>query len=283
MPLRSMLHKIKSMISAPAESGQNVLDWYVASAPAPQNALDIFRGEWSSRLPAPLAQCQAGNANLFEDDRVTWFADQIGGIEGKTALELGPLEGGHSYMLEKLGAESVVAVEGNTRAYLKCLVVKELLDLRRVRFLCGDFLAYLRADDGTRFDMCLASGVLYHMQDPVELIAGLARKCKSHLLLWTHYYDEGIIRNSPVLAPKFTGATTAVHEGFQHTLHRQEYQTALKWGGFCGGTAPTSNWMSREDILACLRHFGFQDLRIAFDHRDHPNGPAFAVAATRGA
>lgn len=284
MPLRSMVRKImpRKKPAAP-ESGQNVLDWYVQSPPAPQNALDIFRGDWSSKLPPPLADCQAGNADLFEDARITWFAEQVGGFEGKTALELGPLEGGHSYMLEKLGAESVVAIEGNTRAFLKCLIVKELLGLRRVRFLCGDFLAYLRSDDDLRFDLCLASGVLYHMQDPVELIAGLARKCNRHLLLWTHYYDEAIIGKSPVLSPKFTGSKTAEHDGFRHTLHRQEYQAALTWGGFCGGTAPTSNWMSREEILSCLRHFGFNDLRIAFDHRDHPNGPAFAVSATRSA
>jgi SAM-dependent methyltransferase len=79
-------------------------------------------------------------------------------------LELGPLEGGHSFMFERLGAREVIAIEANPRAYLKCLIIKELLDLRRVRFLCGDFLEYLRAD-GTDFDLVFASGVLYHMRN----------------------------------------------------------------------------------------------------------------------
>lgn len=86
-----------------------------------------------------------------------------------TVLELGPLEAGHTYMLEKMGARSIVAVEANSRAYLKCLIVKELFELKRAKFLLGDFVAYLK-NNTRHFDLCLASGVLYHMQNPAELL-----------------------------------------------------------------------------------------------------------------
>ena len=82
----------------------NYLDSYVTSAPGPQNALGIFQGEWSSILPPPLTDFQAGSASLFNDSRVTWFVEEVGGIEGRSVLELGPLEGGHSFMFERLGA-----------------------------------------------------------------------------------------------------------------------------------------------------------------------------------
>ena len=72
---------------------------------------------------------------------MTQFLAEIGGVTEKTILELGPLEGGHSYMLDRAGAAQVVAIEGNARAYLKCLIVKELLGLPRVQFLCGDSVA----------------------------------------------------------------------------------------------------------------------------------------------
>jgi hypothetical protein len=39
--------------------------------------------------------------------------------------------------------------------------------------------------------------------------------------------------------------------------------------------------MSRDDVLACLRHFGFNNIQINFDAPDHPNGPSLALAATR--
>ena len=65
---------------------------------------------------------------------------------------------------------SVVAVESNTRAYLKCLVVKELLDLQRCHFLLGDFVPYLQ-ETPERFELLLASGVLYHSPDPLAMLA----------------------------------------------------------------------------------------------------------------
>ncbi len=255
-----------------------ILDCYVKSAPSPQNALDIFRGEWSSTLPPPLAQLQAGPVGLFNDERLKWFLGEIGGVAGKKVLELGPLEGGHSYMLEKAGALEITAIEANSRAFLKCLVVKELLGLRRCSFLCGDFMEYLR-QAGPAFDVCLAAGVLYHVQNPAELLALLAGRCAGHLLLWTHYYDQKLVAFNPELASRFTASAQCEYAGFRCTLHRQEYRTDLQRPGFCGGGKPTSQWLAREDILNGLAHFGFHDLRLGCDEPRHPHGPAFAVVA----
>jgi hypothetical protein len=260
----------------------SVLDTYVRSAPSPQNALDLFRGEWSSLMPEPLAGLEAGPVNLFDDPRMHWFLDRIGGVAGKSVLELGPLEGGHACMLERHGAAAITSIEANSHAFLKCLVIKELLDLHRVRFLCGDFLEYLRRD-GPAFAVCLASGVLYHMEHPVELLSLLARRCTEHLLLWSHYYDADVIASNPELAPRFTAARTAQHLGFRHMLYRQEYQHAVKWSGFCGAGAPVSHWMTRDEILDALRHVGFDVAHVGFEEPTHPNGPAFAVVARRRA
>jgi hypothetical protein len=256
--------------------GSNILDQYVRSAPCPQNALDIFQGEWASRLPGDL---RTGSAALFDDARIRWAAEQLGGFQGQQLLELGPLEAGHTSMLEQLGAASVLAVEANTRAYLKCLVVKELLQLRRARFLCGDFLGFLRGNT-ERFDACVASGVLYHLQQPLELLHLLAGTT-DRLFLWTHYYDGEVIGRDPELARHFPGSSPAEHDGFPHTLHRYEYQEALQFKTFSGGGAPFAHWLSRDDILAYLERLGFAELRIGFDEPHHPHGPSFAVAARR--
>ncbi len=258
----------------------HILDYYVTEAPSAQTALDLFKGEWSSRLPAPLDEARAGSIGLFDDPRITWAVEQLGGVHHCSVLELGPLEGGHSYMLERAGAAEVVAIEANARAFLKCLIVKEVLGLQRVHFLCGDFVAYLRSAP-RHFDVIVASGVLYHMRNPVELIALMAR-ASERIFVWTHYYDAEIIRASPILAPKFPSSFTAEYAGFTHTLYRQEYQSALDELKFCGGSAEYSAWMTREELLACVRHFGFGHLRLAFDAPDHPNGPSLAFVATRG-
>jgi hypothetical protein len=256
----------------------SILDQYVTVKPSAQAALDIFRGEWSSMLP-PEAGLEAGQAALFEDQRIIWAERLLGGFGGYKVLELGPLEGGHTYMLEKRGAESILAIEANTRAFLKCLVVKEVLRLTRSRFLLGDFVAYLR-DNEERYDLCLASGVLYHMQNPVELIH-LISKTSDRILLWTHYYEREFIASNPSLSKKFPESVRSQYRGFTHTLQKYTYQDALNWTGFCGGSAPYSFWMTKAELLECLRYFGFHNLRIEFDTLDHPNGPAFCVLGTK--
>jgi hypothetical protein len=223
----------------------------------------------------PETELRAGQATLFEDQRIIWAEQQLGGFERKRVIELGPLEAGHTYMLEERGVESVLAIEANSRAYLKCLIVKEILGLKRSRFLLGDFGHYLR-ESTEQYDFCLASGVLYHMLNPVELIQ-LISKVSDTVLLWTHYYDEKVITAVPGLAAKFSQITPAEHRGFRHTLYKYSYLDALDWGGFCGGSAPYSFWMSKEDILSCLRYFDFKHLRTAFDTLEHPNGPAFCI------
>jgi SAM-dependent methyltransferase len=199
------------------------------------------------------------------------------GFSGKTILELGPLEGGHTYMFEQRGATHVTSVEANTRAYLRCLITKELLQIRRAAFLCGDFVEYLKDDRCPTFDLCVASGVLYHMRNPVELIELLARRCRSHLFLWTHYYDAAQAADKA----SFSGSHSAEHQGFGHTLHRYEYQAALDWSGFCGGTAPYAHWLTRGDIVGALQHFGFDIVSTGFDTENQSPGPSFALVARR--
>ena len=99
----------------------------------------------------------------------------IGGVRDGRVLELGPLEGGHSFMLQKAGALMVTAIEANVRALLKCLITKEITRLTACEFLCGDFIEYLRRTD-TSYDAVLASGVLYHMTEPLELLHRLSTR-----------------------------------------------------------------------------------------------------------
>jgi hypothetical protein len=256
-----------------------ILDQYVCSAPTNQNCLDIFKGEWASKMPPELLHLNAGVSVLFEDSRIHWMAEQFGGVKNKKILELGPLEAGHTYMLERMGALNITAIEANTRAYLKCLVIKEMLALKRAHFLLGDFVEYLKQQT-EKFDICVASGVLYHMKNPAELLF-LISQASDHIFLWTHYYDAATLETKPQIASRFSEQTTVEYGGFRHSLHRQEYREALGFSGFCGGSLPFSSWMERSDIVAYLEFLGLTDIRIEFDHPNHPNGPCFAVAASR--
>jgi len=257
----------------------SALDSYVSSAPSDQNALDIFRGQWSSRLPPPYESLTAGAIPLFEDPRVTWASDRLGGVRDKSVLELGPLEGGHSYMLEKAGAKSVLALEANTNAFLRCLVTKEILGLQRVRFLCGDFRQFLSSSQEC-FDIIFACGVLYHMMDPVQLLFDVSRHTR-RLFLWTHYFESNLVSQNDAIGTCFAASEKREFQGLTYEWHRYSYETAINCPRFCGGSAPFSGWLTRGSILEALAHFGFRTLEIAYEQLDHQSGPCFAIAATQ--
>jgi hypothetical protein len=275
LPVWRLLRRLQFFRSGPNISGR-----YVTSAPSFQNALDIFKGEWWSQLPQPYSHLRAGSIRVFEDPRVHWALSEFRTVNGQTVLELGPLEAAHTYMLERAGFSSILSIEANPHAYLKCLVVKEILELTRTHFLCGDFMEYLRNSPPCA-DVVFASGVLYHMSNPAELIA-LASKIADRLFLWTHYYDAAIISRNRELARRLSQGHQSEYAGFQHHLFRYDYGGSFRLARFCGGTRPYAHWMLREEIIACLKHFGFGEIRTSFEEPDHPNGPAFALLALPG-
>lgn len=254
--------------------------FYVDTIPTNQNIVDIFSGDWSVAMPEE-AHCVStpGHSKLFDDPRVHWAHEVLGGVQGANVLELGPLEGHHSYMLQRAGAHSVTAIESNSRAFLKCLCVKEICNLTNVRFLLGDCVEYLRTNT-VRYDVVFANGVLYHMHNPVEFLELLGRTTDK-IVMWTHYYDADPIRSNLRLARKFDLPQTLQYNDFSYEAARQHYNRSVKWTGFCGGPLSTSTWLTRESILGYLRRMGFNDIKISFESPDHPNGPSFNLCAVR--
>jgi len=284
---RKIKNRIKTAFSStssppvpvePGAAGLYILDDYVTSLPSAQNAIDLFKGQWSSDFPAE-AGVKAGQLGLFADPRMEWGGEMIGGFQDLDVLELGPLEAGHTYMLQKGGARSILALEANSRAYLKCLIAKEILELNRARFRLGDFLEYLRSSED-KYDLCVANGVLYHMREPAELIY-LISKTSDKAIIWTHYFDDEVVKSDPGKARYFTEVKNHSFQGFDYVTNKYNYLEALESGGFCGGTAPFSRWMYRQDILACLKNFGFNKVDINFDDPQTRSGPSFCVVASK--
>jgi hypothetical protein len=266
-----------------AKSRMSEFKHFFGSAPSDQNALDLFASEWSSSPPASRPELKAGATPLFDDPRMLWahhrFAEMgiAGGFTGRDVLELGPLEGGHTYLIDQMGARSVTSVEANARAYLKCLVAKETFGMPHSHFLLGDCLVFLRETEKI-YDIGIACGILYHLTNPVELLALLARRCRA-IFLWTVYYDPEFIAKNPLPGAKFAEARAMEHAGFKHTVHHFNYGPSLDWKGFCGGGDVFSYWMEKNDILGALERFGFGDFRIEL----HPNihGSALMLVARK--
>jgi hypothetical protein len=251
---------------------------FVTTAPSPQTAVDAVPDEWASRLPDPLRDVRAGEAELFDDARIHWAFGRLGGLEGLTALDLGPLEGGYSYMAQQAGAASVVGIEANSKAFLKCLVTKELLRLDRCSFLCGEVNEYLKAHPEP-VDVCIACGILYHMTHPLELLDLISQRA-SRLVMWTHVYAPEAHGN-PGLERRLSPPRDVRYGGEVYRLAQHSYSVDNRLSGFFGGTESHSNWMARDSLLQALTRFGWQGIELAFDEPQHPNGPALMLVATK--
>lgn len=255
---------------------------FVDRPPAPQNALAIFAGEWASRFPAPLADVPGtGPAPLFEDPRIAWADERLHelgrGMAGASILELGPLEGGHTHLMSKAGAREIIAIEANARAYLKCLVAKEVMGIERANILLGDALPFLAAPP-RRFDLGVACAFLNHFVDPLEVVEGLARCCDA-VFIWNVVYHPSLFERQPELRPSFGPPVDAVRGEFKHRLFPMFYGDGIDYRQFWGGTKPSCCWMESDEILRALRHFGFANHRHSLE--DNPFGKALSVVATR--
>lgn len=245
-------------------------DLYSKDAPTHATAFEIFQHEWSSAVPG----FETGKSKLFEDDRVRWLESQLGSFQGKRVLELGPLEGGHTTMMERGGAE-IVSIEANQRGFLKCLVVKNALNLK-TEFLYGDFSRYLESAPPRSFDFVLASGVLYHMNEPLKLLHEVARVGDA-FGVWTHYYDASILGATPRFDPH---PQFHVLDGKTVEVYRQNYLFSVTARGFCGGSAPTSYWLTRDGLLDYVQSLGFE-VRVGAEDLRHPGGPCILFFAKR--
>jgi hypothetical protein len=242
-----------------------------------QNALDIFP-DWFSAMPEHSGLKGGPHDGHFNDARVTWASKIIGGFAGKTILELGPYEAYNSYQFDMFGAASVISIEANVVNFLKCLVVKNIFNLQTT-FLHGDFISYMeQATSG--YDICWASGVLYHMTEPLRFL-NAAAKMSDRIFLWTQYYDDEIQRAREDMC--FFDAAKNVHVdigGREIVLHHRSYVTPQRQA-FSGGSKEFSYWMKKDDIIFVLGTLGYTEITMGVDNPQHPAGPACFFFASR--
>ena len=272
------------------DGSEPVRDGICLLTPSAQTQVDVFGGQWAFELP--LEGVITGVGKGFANPHpVVHMAEQIfGSLEGMSCLELGPFEGEISYALHHSGAQ-VTSIEVRRLNFLKCLVVKNVLDLSRVTFGIGDFMKHLE-EPGPQYDICIASGVLYHMREPVRLIELLSKRCK-RILIGTNYiapqiFDLANIPDSSGLSP--VGCTFPDPEGelFEHGgLTVRQYRMVYPFDPDihaiygAGGPEMFSNMLTDVDILRAVEHFGF---RVVGEVKNDPNadrGPNLYFCAER--
>lgn len=261
-----------------AESSAETFMQYEMRLPAHQNAIDALEG-WSSSFPVELG-LKAGTIPLFHDTRVMEALRAYGSIEGQQILEIGPLEGMHTHILNQHRPANIDAIEANQSCFLRCLVTKEILKIDRASFYLGDIQKWLEKTD-RQYDFALASGVLYHMPDPAEFLRLLSSRAKA-LFIWTHFYDEAAMPPSDVRRYPFSGRVEVRSvAGMDLRYHERSYQHADQDASFCGGMKDRHFWLEKNEILSFLERLGYNEIVVQALENDHAGGPCFSVFARK--
>ena len=212
-------------------------------------------GEWSSVFH----YCgeRYGSMTPSVSDRVPGITefDRWNSIAGKKILEIGPFEGANTKQLIDLQASKVTSIEANREFFLKCLTVKEEFKLQKAEFVygdCNEIMETPKFRGKNQFDVCVASGVLYHMADPLRFL-DLVTSYAPVLYLWTqvatNYFpkSEWQLINSTRSSPASIRAKVNV------------YQTKEHFGGIC----KHAMWLHPDDLVIYLSSRG-----MAVEHLD---------------
>ena len=250
----------------------------VLEIPSNQVMVDSIDG-WVSIFPPASGVVTTGISPLFTDDRVLWAFEKLGGVAGRKVVELGPLEGAHTYMLQGAGASQIIAIEANTDCFFKCLVTKEIFKLNKAEFLLGNFMPWLQSSS-EKIDVVWASGVLYHMTNPAELLYLIGDRADA-VYIWSHYIPD----NDEDIVGDWTNTVVKREErlirGEEITHFHKIYGDVVENASYCGGVYEYAARLRRRDILACLHKAGFTKIEIGHEVTSHPVGPFFAIVAMK--
>jgi SAM-dependent methyltransferase len=195
-----------------------------------------------------------------------------GQLTGLRVADLGCLEGGFALAFAQLGAE-VVAIEARAENFEKCLLVQEHFGLPNLRFVQGDVKDFDRERYG-EFDVVLALGILYHLDDPVAWLRQIAGATRAVLYVETHFApaaEAGLAGIDPRLR-ELGPCERRSFEGWDYDGRQfLEYRTvaerdAMPWASYSN---PSSFWLTRQSLFLALRRAGFDVVLEQHEHLAH--------------
>jgi hypothetical protein len=195
----------------------------------------------------------------FGDDHrlkyILYFLD----LRDRRTLELGPLTGHHSVILEKLGVRESVAVEGREDNYRQCIRVKERYRLERTTFVRQDIEALYSGREqptfAAPFDLVLCLGVLYHLPEPARALEWFRTQAPM-LFLSTHYVEPAEPKRYP--ADVFRDAQYAHRDRSYRVKEFAEGGLADPYSGL----SRYSIWPYEEDLIRMIEDAGYPDIHL---------------------
>jgi 2-polyprenyl-3-methyl-5-hydroxy-6-metoxy-1,4-benzoquinol methylase len=197
-----------------------------------------------------------------------------GDYSGKKVLDLGCLESYFSLECALHGAD-VLGVDAKEINVKKCEFVKSVLGVPNLSFALDDAMNVTREKYGS-FDVVLALGLLYHLDDPFTFLAQMAELCQGFLVLDTLL----ALADGPQTIGDWEPELSATcdfffgEKSYRGRLYR-EYQEGADeeeraFSTTASHTNETSVWLTEDALVSVLSDVGFDQLeKVVFPRHEN--------------
>jgi SAM-dependent methyltransferase len=238
-------------------------DW----TPAAIEAMRDFLSPWNHNI-----RLAPGIYTVFDEDPypehqaiMDVVDDQLGGgYTGRRVLDLGCLEGYFSLECALHGAD-VLGVDAREINLKKCEFVRSVLGVPNLRFALDDAMGVTRERYGS-FDVVLALGLLYHLDDPFTFLAQVAELCEGFLVLDTLVALEDAPQTIDGWEPELSDVRDlrAGAKSYRGRLYREFQEGADEVEHAFSTTASHKNeisiWLTEGSLVSLLGDVGFERL-----------------------
>lgn len=181
-------------------------------------------------------------------------------LTGLRVADLGCLEGGFSLALAQRGI-NLLGIEARRKNLEKAQLLKEHFEVSNLELLCEDVKSFTRERFGM-FDVVLALGILYHLDQPVAWLRQVAECTRGVLVIDSHYApsdESGLAQIDPRLSQLSSlekiEVRGEVYEGrwFFEYDDKSNREDQL-WASYSNHS---SFWLTKESLLRALMRAGF--------------------------
>ena len=214
------------------------------------------------RFGAPARANKRNTPEVIPDRRITQL-DHLFNLADKSILEVGCLEGSHTIGLCQF-AKQVYAIDSRIENVVKSIVRSNLFGYQPIIQPCNVEIA----EEFNRLpevDIIHHVGVLYHLQDPVNHLKACARKCRTGLLLDTHYATRDMANATINLDGK----------DYPYFKYREGGRDEI-----FSGMYDHAKWLLLDDLVRLLKESGFNQVVVASNEMQR-NGPRVSIYAAK--
>jgi SAM-dependent methyltransferase len=198
-------------------------------------------------------------------------AERLGGdFNRRRILDIGCLEGYFSIECALHGAD-VLGLDGKLLNIKKCEFVRSVLGVQRATFVQSDAMK-VRQESVGRYDVVLALGLLYHLDNPHAFLENIAGLCDGFVVIDTHVAltaQPETIKNG--WRPELSDLRRFTFGGRQYEgrLFREFPENTTRDVKDVSPTASLDNelsvWLTEESLVQMLHDVGFSGTeRVVF-------------------